>query len=443
MRSLLEQTSLTSSGSNSSISSSRKSSTGNSLIAQLLSPSPPANPVPSPQTQATSTPIAAASTNTSFGHSPPSDHYIPSLQTTGGGGGGGMRRSSYQDNAQKPPHIQHGRRTLPDLYSTGANLLSHTTARGHSQFPSFPVNISGQREGSPTKMYSPSSTSSLGRRSPIREVQMDPIAEDITEESSITPTEVKSPTQIANFSKMNGAIKDVLMRGGGGGQGGVDDGRQRRAGVVVNNSSCLQAQLAGSLASNQPGASSNHSNTQQPNGIVEMAHESRELMNALQMPLFANPQSPPQNHRSHTLHHHHHPPHPHHSPHPPHTAEAYHNHSYTHQQQQQQQQQQQHVQQSTSSGGVPNNAHHIHDILAHVSTVLCACGIHFQHSNGIFAIEHEGVQLQILVGNCSFPQFSATQSAIQLQYVAGDASQYETLCSHLYSQLSSSPMAMR
>lgn len=48
--------------SNSSIASSRKSSTGSSLIAQLLSPSPPAIPIPSPQTEGLA----------SSGYSPPS-----------------------------------------------------------------------------------------------------------------------------------------------------------------------------------------------------------------------------------------------------------------------------------------------------------------------------------------------------------------------------------
>lgn len=49
--------------SNSSIASSRKSSTGSVLIAQLLSPSPPAIPIPSPQTEGMA----------SSGFSPPSN----------------------------------------------------------------------------------------------------------------------------------------------------------------------------------------------------------------------------------------------------------------------------------------------------------------------------------------------------------------------------------
>ena len=75
--------SISTSGSSSSIASSRKSS----LIEQiLLSPSPPAAPVPSPQTHGTTT-----ASNSVFGHSPPSEH----LHQQGG------RRHSFQDSANQ------------------------------------------------------------------------------------------------------------------------------------------------------------------------------------------------------------------------------------------------------------------------------------------------------------------------------------------------------
>lgn len=87
--------SVSSSGSSSSIASSRK----NSLIEQiLLSPSPPAAPVPSPQTHGTSTPAAG---NSVFGgHSPPSAEYLH--QQVG-------RRHSFQDSATQHMNMRRQR----------------------------------------------------------------------------------------------------------------------------------------------------------------------------------------------------------------------------------------------------------------------------------------------------------------------------------------------
>ena len=87
--------SVSSSGSSSSIASSRKSS----LIEQiLLSPSPPAAPVPSPQTHGTSTPSAG---NSVFGgHSPPSAEHLH--QQVG-------RRHSFQDSATQHMNMRKQR----------------------------------------------------------------------------------------------------------------------------------------------------------------------------------------------------------------------------------------------------------------------------------------------------------------------------------------------
>ena len=84
----------------------------------------------------------------------------------------------------------------------------------------------------------------------------------------------------------------------------------------------------------------------------------------------------------------------------------------------------------------PNPASNVQDVLSHVSSVLNHCGIQYHHSNGVFAIDHQGVRLHILVCH-----LASQQNAIQLQYVAGDASQYQTLCSHLYSRLTATTLA--
>ena len=84
----------------------------------------------------------------------------------------------------------------------------------------------------------------------------------------------------------------------------------------------------------------------------------------------------------------------------------------------------------------PNPAGNVQDVLSHVSSVLNHCGIQYHHSNGVFAINHQGVRLHILVCH-----LATQQNAIQLQYVAGDTSQYQTLCSHLYSRLTATTLA--
>ena len=86
------------SGSSSSLTSSRKSS----LIEQiLLSPSPPAAPVPSPQTHG-----ATTASNSVFGHSPPSEHLHQ--QQVG-------RRHSFQDPATQHMNMRTKRYVYPIL----------------------------------------------------------------------------------------------------------------------------------------------------------------------------------------------------------------------------------------------------------------------------------------------------------------------------------------
>ena len=77
--------------SSSSGSSSRKSSTTNGLIAQLLCPSPPAQPISSPQTEGLS------SSSSQFSHIGTTSSLPPTLT-------GGARRSSLQDPAAIPKH---------------------------------------------------------------------------------------------------------------------------------------------------------------------------------------------------------------------------------------------------------------------------------------------------------------------------------------------------
>lgn len=66
----------------------------------------------------------------------------------------------------------------------------------------------------------------------------------------------------------------------------------------------------------------------------------------------------------------------------------------------------------------------IQQLANHVSTVLGNFGLQYVHQNNVFTVDHLGVRFQIHVaGN------------IQLQYVAGDMTQYQSLCSQLYNSL--------
>lgn len=90
---------------NSSATLSRKSSSGSSLIVQLLSPSPPAIPIPSPQTEgmATSSTPSSSSNGGSMGHhSPPHSSSPTSLG----------RKTSLQN----PSTIQMQKHSRPHRY---------------------------------------------------------------------------------------------------------------------------------------------------------------------------------------------------------------------------------------------------------------------------------------------------------------------------------------
>lgn len=68
-----------------------------------------------------------------------------------------------------------------------------------------------------------------------------------------------------------------------------------------------------------------------------------------------------------------------------------------------------------------------YDILSHVSSVLDHSGINYLHQKNVFSINHLGVHFQIHVTN-----------KIQLQFIAGDAMQYQSLCTQLFSRLAPS-----
>ena len=66
----------------------------------------------------------------------------------------------------------------------------------------------------------------------------------------------------------------------------------------------------------------------------------------------------------------------------------------------------------------------IQQMTNHISTILDHFGIPFVHQNNVFTANHHGVQFQIHVAR-----------NIQLQYIAGDTNQYQSLSSQLYSRL--------
>ena len=76
------------------------------------------------------------------------------------------------------------------------------------------------------------------------------------------------------------------------------------------------------------------------------------------------------------------------------------------------------------TGGLQGQQMSVEGMLSHVSSVLSSCGIPFFLTNRVFTLEHQGVQLQILIS-----------SNITIQYLAGDTSQYQRVCAQLYNQL--------
>lgn len=65
-----------------------------------------------------------------------------------------------------------------------------------------------------------------------------------------------------------------------------------------------------------------------------------------------------------------------------------------------------------------------HKALSHI---LKHSGIPYMHQNNVFSVNHLGVQFQIHVTN-----------KIQLQFIAGDTMQYQSLCTQLFSRLAPS-----
>ena len=304
--------------------------------------------------------------------------------------------------------------------------------------PSFPVSVAQNREGSPTRaLYSASPTSSItGRRSPIHDVQMDAIAEDCTEDSSTTPTSKYPPTSIRSLS--NPSSPRVSMNYRNKQVGGpnsprrvtpkhshaLEEPRQRRSGAI---SPILQAQIEASLSSSEHSGVLMNGKVSPENGRTNhilpgsngesssSSHANQGLLGMLQMP-----SAKAQNHFQ--------------LQYPPRTQinPEYVQNVYAHTLNQYNTQLAAAYQQTALPQHTNFTQSTIHSMLSHVSTVLHTCGIPYQHCNGAFHVDHQGVRLQILVGN--FPHLAA-QSAIQLQYVAGDAAHYQTLCSHLYTQL--------
>ena len=377
-------------GSDPSISNSRRSSTSSkasgSLIAHLLSTSPPPTlPIQSPQSHGVPT-----SCSSLYGQSPPPHLQDPAAM--------GRRYSDTNPPIHPTPtHNRSKRNTLPELYPTTTrrhHILDQRLA-GHTPLPSFPVNVQ-PRESSPTKIFSSgSSTSSLGRRSPIHEIQMDSIAEDLTEDSvdTMTNTDRRRMVKLSTPS-----LTGILPCSSGRRQslptsvnsGTNEDPRQRKSGLT----SILQCQVT---------TSTNLVTTTVTSGTNTNPSANGQLLTVLQAPSFQLPQEPlirvPNAVDTQTNYY---------------TAMNHYNLAH----------------QTIPSIILPPNfipQPNFQQIFGQVSAVLNAYGISYHHSNGTFAVEHEGVKLRILIGNL------AAQSAIQLQYVAGDAAKYENICSQLYS----------
>lgn len=387
-------------GSNSSLSSSRRSSTSSkassSLIAQLLSPSPnpcPA-PVPAPQTHGIPSCTSASSL---YSQSPPiPDH--AHLQFMSRRFSDNTSPVFSPSSAKNHPHHRQHRKTMPELFPRNSALLESR----NSQLSSFPVAMQN-REGSPTKgIYGTSPPpSAVGRRSPIHEVQMDAIAEDTTEESlgeqlvrEPTPVTSYSPAQSPRQSQSHVQSQPLSPSNG-------TEPRQRKTGISMPSS--VQAHIAASLKPGSPGGREN-------GGVSPSSH--KHLLNALQKPVFTQPSN-----HVHIMHI------------PATTAPAHtqvYPTSYNHCS-------------STAAYRVlpvvsapisPAQAQQT-NIFNHVSIVLSKCGIPYQlYHNGVFVAEHQGVRFQIAV----IPHLMGP-SPVQFMHMAGDETQYHTLCTHIATQL--------
>ena len=360
------------------------------------------------------------------------------------------------------------RNTLPDLLPSN-HLLNHTTSR-HQQ-SSFPVNVIQNRVGSPTKSIhgSNSSSSSLvGRRSPIHE-QMDIISELTEDPTSSTPAppvtnhthhhhSPPSPRSLYTRRSSLGAETSILQFRRGNMVPLTSNNRQRRTGAI---SPALHAQITANLSEEQKQSLHRRASTENGGATcmraylqkrrnsdqpipVSTSKTHQNLKSHLQMPLF-NPQlSPPQQQQqqqkevtveqkvSKLMH--------------PQNGQSYSevvytngfNHYNTQLSNGYQGMMQPPVITPNHVTSLPQAPHSneynmsIEGMLSHVSSVLNSCRIPYQHSNGVFSLEYQGVHLRILI--CNFP------CSIQLQYVAGDTVQYERVCTQLYNQLRYTPL---
>lgn len=363
-------------------------------------------------------------------------------------------------------HFSVSRNTLPDLFPSNP-LMSHAAGRHQA---AFPVNTMQGHIASPTKPLhgSGSSSTSVGRRSPIHEVQMDIISEDLTEESVAPPNTFvtnalsnhthhhhspPSPRSMYNRRSSLGAETQQFRQGNL--THNLTASRQRKTGAI---SSVLQAQITATLRQKQSLSPTVETTTSMLATYLQKRRNSDQLIsvsssttqqslrNRLQMPAFNHqqedarePVTPPRVVAPATV-----PPatiqnggqcfsdviNPNSvsSPFNTHLRNGF------------------HFQNATSSVTVPAN--HVdllpqtppinnygmsaEGMLSHVSAVLNYCHIPYQLSNGVFSLEHQGVHLKILV--CNVP------CSIQLQYVAGNPSHYEQICTQLYNQLKSTPL---
>ena len=362
------------------------------------------------------------------------------------------------------------RNTLAELYPS-------------KQMPAFPVNIlptSGAlvRDLSPTKsLYGSSPTNSLvsvGRRSPNLDSQMDAIAEDCTEDlatPTVTPTDTIPPATLVPDSSLTsslrgadtttsyprhggrtslGANEPIFPRIGnrisvGGneapafqrtgrtsvGGGDAPTAFQRTGRTSLSGNEAWHARTTGNPTYQQPmvppgddkrqrrtGASMLQSSSYQPNpapaknGLHQLlmsagnnhltkttpSSNNHLLLSMLQSPL-SNPQPQQREQNPNQL-----------------ISSEYIN---------------------SSTGSSYNTTQQpsqdmlgmaalvqIQQLANHVSTVLNNFGLPHVHQNNVFTVDHHGVRFQIHVAR-----------NIQLQYVAGDMMQYQSLCSQLYSSL--------
>ena len=316
---------------------SRKNSTGSpggSLIAHLLSSSPPVRASTTPQST-----------------SPPS---LPSalLQEQA------CRRYSNPEQNSQPYSPVFRRSSNPQAYPA----LSVYANQHH--LPSFPVAVVQPRESSPTKMlYHTNGSSASGKHSPIHETQMDAIVET-TEESVL---------DVVGGSDLFPALPTSSS-------GNVAAPHKMSPRKVGFPSCSPQLELATLL----------QTNTSAP----PLSHNSKHLIGMLSASSCGS--SPP----VHSFV----------------TADMCSAESYR----------------AawcpplfTRPLPQPPLQPHLTGMLGRVSIILSKWGIPFEvREGGNLTVEHQGVRLQILTA----------QNAIQMQYLAGDAHQYQTLCSHLASQ---------